>query len=176
MYLSACGDDVAGETEQSPAGTTDAGTSSTGGSGTEGETCATTGDACLTCDMLSDSVCDAYLDDDGGCPSHATALQPLWDGYCVAACHQSDGPLIFSLEGQAYGRLVNACAVEPSGDCAMNRVTPFSPTQSYLWYKLKGHQGCVPGIGGERMPPDSPPLLDPLMETVERWICCGAPE
>lgn len=174
--LAACGDGDGGTSETGAGATSEpAADTSTSEQVVDSDAC-TDDDAgaCLACDSLSDALCEAYASD--ACPSHATAIQPIWTAYC-SFCHGDAEPILFTLTGAtAYDNLVDACALEPSGDCGMKRVTPYSPTQSYLWHKLRGTHNCVAGVGGDRMPADSAPLLDPLRENIERWICCGAPE
>ena len=110
--------------------------------------------------------------------SHAADIQPIWDMYCVTACHEQGGEWPTNdLSGDAYAAIVDV----PSGqNSLMNYITPGEPDNSYLWHKMLGTQ-IDAGGSGLNMPkanvgetdPEVVPQAD--LDTIECWILEGAP-
>jgi len=110
--------------------------------------------------------------------SHAADIQPIWDMYCVAACHEVGGEWPTSdLSPDAHAAIVGV----PSGqNSLMNYVTPNEPENSYLWHKMNGTQ-IDNGGSGLNMPKAMVGETDPAvvpqadLDTIECWILEGAP-
>lgn len=140
-------------------------------------------------------------DDDDAEPglSHAEEIQPIWDERCIGEngrCHGGTSMTDCSAEGcwgiprldagQAYDRLVDHFAVQPSNatETLMDYVEPGSPDDSYLMLKLRGDHLDVGS--GVRMPchdidpttlectTDADPLPQAELDLVEQWIREGA--
>ena len=69
--------------------------------------------------------------------------------------------------GRAYAMTVGVPSIESP---PLARVTPFDPTNSYLYRKITGA-----GITGARMPQNLPSLSDAQIKLVRDWIRRGAP-
>ena len=86
-------------------------------------------------------------------------------------CHNTAGRQFaggLNLESSvAYNNLVNVPSVQRP---ALLRVAPGDPENSYLIHKVEGR----PGIFGQRMPLNSPPLTDGQIRVIRRWIERGA--
>ncbi len=97
--------------------------------------------------------------------SFATAVQPIFDSFCVR-CHGFNGNL--TLSDNAYDRIVN----EISGqNPSLFLVKPGDPDNSYIYLKMSGcsARGCA----GDRMPPGS--TVGPAaLQTMRDWILGGA--
>lgn len=105
-------------------------------------------------------------------PSHADAVQPIWDEYCLAACHEPAGSgasVLLLTPNDAYLQLVGvASPAYPD----LVRVVPGDREASYLWHKLGGTH-LEFGGGGVKMPIYG--ALDPdELEVVGAWIDQGA--
>lgn len=143
----ACGEADQGDT---------ANTGSIAGTGSQTTGAGTTG-ASSTTDLTPEDI------------SHAVHIQPIWDAKCGSTCHLnafSSGQL--NLEGDGYDDLVNVGAFQ----APMQRVTPGSPEDSYLWHKLNGTQASVGGSGLDMPKLDS--LSNGEMTRIELWIIGGA--
>ncbi len=68
--------------------------------------------------------------------------------------------------GNAYANLVNVRSIQ----VALDLVTPGDAENSYLIHKLDGR----PGIVGDRMPTNAPPLTTAQIDVIEQWINEGA--
>ena len=104
-------------------------------------------------------------------------IQPIWDANCVG-CHGSAFPSsgLSLVLGVSHASMVDV----PSGQAtSMDLVEPGSTESSYLWHKLVGTHGDVPGGFGCQMPrvADCGPglkLSDEDLATIEAWINDGA--
>ena len=126
---------------------------------------------------------DDMMDSSGGgdCMtglSHAADIQPIWDMYCVTACHEEGGEWPTNdLSMDAYDDIVGM----PSGqNSLMNYITPGDPDASYLWHKMNGTQIDNGGSGldmPKAMVGESDPAVVPQadLDTIECWILEGAP-
>lgn len=115
---------------------------------------------------------------DGGGGGEATfeAVYAIFQGSCVAGCHQSDNPSFGSLDLStpevAYMELLGdgSGGVEPAcGTAASPRVTPGNAEQSFLWDKLANAR---PSCGSAM--PVGPPLSPAQLDVIRRWIDGGA--
>ena len=101
--------------------------------------------------------------------SFSNQIQPIFDSNCaVTGCHAGSTPQdgMSLVAGQSYANLVNIPSIEVSN---YDRVKPFYPDSSYLYFKITGNS-----IAGPRMPYLRPPLPDSLIQTVRTWIQQGA--
>ena len=101
--------------------------------------------------------------------SFSNQIQPIFDANCaVTGCHAGPTPQdgMSLVAGQSYANLVNIPSIEVSN---YDRVKPFYPDSSYLYFKITGNS-----IAGPRMPYLRPPLPDSLIQTVRTWIQQGA--
>ena len=110
--------------------------------------------------------------------SHAADIQPIWDEFCVTACHEVGGEWPTNdLSGDAYGAIVGV----PSGqNSLMNYITAGDPDASYLWHKMNGTQIDNGGSGldmPKAMVGETDPAVVPQadLDTIECWILEGAP-
>jgi hypothetical protein len=89
-----------------------------------------------------------------------------------SACHQGQRPAgsLNLTPALAHAELVGVPAAAVAG---WVRVVPGAPEQSYLLVKLGAIDGPL-GIGGTRMPPNSPPICGQKIDAVARWISAGA--
>ncbi|MBL4683447.1 MAG: hypothetical protein JKY37_02565 [Nannocystaceae bacterium] len=117
--------------------------------------------------------------DDGSAPlSHATDIQPIWDQYCVPACHEPGGEWEFNnLSGDAYNVIVDMPSTQ---NTLMNYITSGDPDASYLLHKMRGTQ-VTSGGSGLTMPKGigtEPAVVVPAadIDKVEAWINQGTPE
>ena len=95
-------------------------------------------------------------------------MQPLFDGGCVAGCHDARSFAGgFSLaSGASAEHLLGVRSIEEPG---LARVKPSDPASSYLLRKLLG----TPDIAHQRMPIGEPWPADRI-RTVSDWILTGA--
>ena len=104
----------------------------------------------------------------------ANHVQPIFTGNCaLSGCHTGAFPeetLDLSVT-LAWSNIVNVVSVQANP--AMNRVTPFDPSQSYLVHKIEGTQGTVGG-SGVQMPFGRPALSSQNIAIIRSWITKGA--
>ncbi len=101
--------------------------------------------------------------------SFSKQVQPIFDANCaVTGCHAGSSPQdgMSLVAGKSYANLVNVPSIEVSN---YDRVKPFYPDSSYLYFKITGNP-----IAGPRMPFLRPPLPDSLIQTIRSWILEGA--
>ncbi len=103
--------------------------------------------------------------------SHATDIQPIWDKYCMAACHEAGGSGAGSLlmDGDDYDALVGVAAL---GLPTMDLVAPGDRLTSYVWHKLSGTQMEVGGAGSKM--PLGMAMTQEELDTIGQWIDEGA--
>lgn len=114
-----------------------------------------------------------------GPQSHMADIQPIWDAYCVVACHEPGGQWASNdLSGNAYDVLVSQPSTQNS---LMNYVEPGNPDASYLWHKMKMTQMSAGGSGlnmpkalDDATPVAVVPQAD--LDKIEAWILQGALE
>jgi cytochrome c5 len=110
-----------------------------------------------------------------------TKVQPIFTSKC-AVCHAGGSPppqckpLNLS-SGSAHGAIVGITAGELP---AMNRITPNNVNQSYLWFKINGTQGGLPGLNnacdpqGNAKMPIGGSLTATEINDLTSWINTGA--
>lgn len=176
--VAACGDDVdpldsvgpqptAGP--QTTKSTTDDPTSS--GTTGDGMTATSSGTITVTDPSTSDATTTAVTGPMGDL-SHADDIQPIWDQYCVIACHTEGGSAaawFWLSQDVAYDAIVGQPSVSFPN---LTLVTPGDKEASYLWHKLNGAQLDVGG-GGSTMPLGSTLNGDDILKIGE-WIDQGA--
>ena len=103
--------------------------------------------------------------------SHAADIQPIWDKYCMAACHEAGGSGAGSLlmDGDDYDALVGVAAL---GLPSMDLVAPGDRMTSYVWHKLGGTQMEVGGTGSKM--PLGMAMTQEELDTIGQWIDEGA--
>lgn len=103
--------------------------------------------------------------------SHAADIQPIWDKYCMAACHEAGGSGAGSLlmDGDDYDALVGVAAL---GLPTMDLVAPGDRLTSYVWHKLSGTQMEVGGAGSKM--PLGMAMTQEELDTIGQWIDEGA--
>ena len=121
---------------------------------------------------------DAGVNADADGPALFAAVQAIFDARCIV-CHdaQRQGlptyPMLPLTAGASYAALVGHPADET---CGGTRVVPGDSARSYLIHKLSDAPPCE----GLRMPRGfevltPPPLDEPTMAIIRRWIDAGAP-
>lgn len=132
-----------------------------------------------------DGTSDSTGGDDGGSDlSHEADIQPIWEKYCVAGCHEPGGLWpTFDQSGDAtenYEQIVSSPG--PTQATTTNLIEPGDPSKSYLWLKINNMQLTVTGGSGVVMPDKRPEesmamtLSQDELDTLEQWILDGAPE
>jgi cytochrome c5 len=109
---------------------------------------------------------------------YQSTIQPIWDANCTL-CHVGGSPpagLNLS-SAVSFAQLVNVAATQPN---SMNRITPNSTANSYLFHKIQGTQNTVPGGSGARMPfgctaANNDCLNATDVGAIQAWINSGAP-
>ena len=126
---------------------------------------------------------DSTGGDGGSMLSHEADIQPIWEKYCVAGCHEPGGlwPTFDQSGGAAenYEQIVNMPS--PTQAPTMNLITPGEPDESYMWHKINGTQVDAGGSGvvmPDKRPEESEAmtLTAEELDTLEQWILDGAPE
>lgn len=131
--------------------------------------------ACFEC--AGDDECDVGGGEacvDGNCviPGPGASVQPIWNTYCIEACHVQGGSAsgwFVLTEDVAYANIVN----QPSLEAPLLRVAPGDHQNSYLWHKVNGSHFEIGGIGTQ-MPPGAP-LPQDVIDEIAAWIDEGAP-
>jgi hypothetical protein len=99
----------------------------------------------------------------------STDVQPILSASCgFAGCHGGGSPTLgLNLSsGNTFASAVNVNSTEVP---ALKRVSPGSPSTSYLVHKIEGSQSV-----GARMPLGSPPLSAADIQKIKDWITQGA--
>lgn len=110
--------------------------------------------------------------------SFARDVQPLF-GACVY-CHYT-GSILVDIERPfapttGVVNTNNAWAVDhPEGNTPVKDVAPGDPDQSFLIWKLGGHQPYDESTSGSLMPWAIPRLTDDELTALRAWITAGAP-
>ncbi len=117
---------------------------------------------------------------DGGMPSFAADVQPIFTANCAGGgCHSATGMAGGQVlePGMAYMNIVNVPAVETEFTSGFDRVEPGDPERSYMVHKLRGTHTDPPALGsGVRMPAGSTACFDEAaIATIVDWIARGAP-
>lgn len=155
------------------------------GGGTEGATTMPMGDSSGGMADDDGESADSSGGGDGmSMLSHEADIQPIWEKYCVAGCHEPGGlwPTFDQSGGAAdnYEQIVEMPG--PTQAATVNLIEPGDPDNSYLWLKITGEQLSVTGGLGVVMPDKRPEeseamtLTQEELDTLEQWILDGAPE
>lgn len=151
------GDDVSGTTSSTTAGVTTVGDTDPPDSAEESSTGEDT--------------------ESGGGISHAADIQPIWNDNCLGAGCHSAGQTAPTLEGDAYGVIVNGVSTTAS----IPLIAPGESLGSYITHKLLGSHllteaegGCGCAGGGSLMPLGAAKLDDDTIALVRQWIDEGA--
>jgi hypothetical protein len=155
-------------------------------SGTESDTDASSSTTDPTMGPGSDSTTgttetdSSDSDTESGPLSHAADIQPIWEQYCVASCHEPNGvAATLDLGGDAYDDLIN----QPSFyGATADFVVPGSSQTSYLMHKLDGTYALDENVGGcgcsgtgVLMPQGATEPLDiAIRDMIRSWIDQGA--
>lgn len=103
-------------------------------------------------------------------PTLASIQANVLSVHCAfSGCH-GGGTVPFGLRldpGFSAGNLINVASPQ---DASRIRVIPGNPDASFIIQKLEGTQTL-----GDRMPQFSPPLPQPTIDVIRRWILAGAP-
>ena len=96
-------------------------------------------------------------------------VQAVFNLHCIECHSGNNAPHGQDLSpGNAWTSIVNVSA----GNCAKIRVIPEQPAASYILDKLEDIDLC----GGTQMPKNEDPLSLADRNTIQNWICAGAPE
>jgi hypothetical protein len=95
--------------------------------------------------------------------------QAVFNLHCIECHAPPSSPQGLDLTpGASWGSLVSQFA----GNCSKIRVIPGDPAASYLLDKLENIDLC----SGQPMPKNREPLTIEERNTIQSWICAGAPE
>ena len=101
-------------------------------------------------------------------------IQPMFNGYCLAApCHDSEAPSA-GLDLQSAGARDRLCSTNSTTQTSIALVDceGFDPDASWLWSKVTGDGLEAPGAGS--LMPSGGMLTSDELDTIEAWITGGA--